>query len=167
MEKRNNWGGFWDIRGLIVCVLFLLLSINRSATRIINWVESFLETVAGIRFLYSKIYSHTHARISSYFYNLSFSIAVCLYFWYDICIKNGGKKLSWHVTVTNKLFIWKNMSLVFRKQLLEKINMLFSEWLKDLRIYLNLKEEPDRLLCVWQRDYPEDHNTEAKTPVNL
>ena len=36
-----------------------------------------------------------------------------------------------------------------------------SERPEDLRIYLNLKEEAERLL--WQRDYLRDHNTEAKT----
>lgn len=46
-------GGFWDIRGVTACVLFLLQSINHSVTPMINLVESSLETGTGIRFLYS------------------------------------------------------------------------------------------------------------------
>lgn len=60
-DKRKKNKTLAGVRWILGCWrtyclnLVPLQNINRSVTRIINWVESFLETVTGIRFLYSKI----------------------------------------------------------------------------------------------------------------
>lgn len=78
----------------------------------LNLVESSLETGTGIRFLYSlrftppQTHLHIRAHVSSRFYNLSFSMAVRFYTGM-LSSSKRGRKSSWHVTDTNKLFIWK------------------------------------------------------------